>query len=450
MSNSGISKECLGYEKELEGYLFDYKSGEMVNIPLLQNLYRRCNNPSPKFEMIYYYFLAVDAYHTDEFTDEEAYDRASDFYERSAAFFSEFNWNSKERFIQNFYTRAEGLEVVLTDLAYDLGYDGRRRYIQSSYIANGSPWKKSNIVRFSNSIAASDRGQRQLDERPGTFSKSYRDGDEYKPYPNFVPNPNYDKDGEPYGFVGNISEVNPIGYLAYLGEHSQNNDQEYLYTYSDEKEAALASNARYSRGNYSQSRGQDQPLAEGDYIGINDRIALADRPGASSSTGDYLGFGEYAYRVSSERPVSNGGKTFLKVEVAGGKTGWIPAEKIVEKGKLAVLLENTRGIPRINIRSNDRNAILFKAGELVVLQDYREGMVKAVNRNGTKSAWIKDVSNLSIEEEDIQIASLLHVALSNYTNRDLRSQLEAIKYVPGYPESPLSRIVEDNIRLLNR
>ena len=139
----------------------------------------------------------------------------------------------------------------------------------------------------------------------------------------------------------------------------------------------------------------------------------------------------------------------MKVEVRGGTTGWVPSEAIVQRGELAVLLENTRGFPKINMRNNDRNAVLFKAGELVILEDYREGMVKAVSRNGQKSAWIQSLGNISIEEEDLQIATLLHTALNTYSDRDLRSQLEAIKYVPGYATSPLSRIVEDNIRYLN-
>ncbi|MDW3650763.1 MAG: hypothetical protein R8P61_27050 [Bacteroidia bacterium] len=451
---SAFSRECLIYERELEAYFEQYQSGDMVDMDLLDRLDRRCEYPSEKFNMILYYFLAVDAYHSNSLTDEEAYYKASSYYDKCASYFSAFDWTSKERFIENFYTRAEGLEVVLADLAYDLDLDRRDRYVQNARGVNASPWRKTNVIRFSKDIAEVDRGQRNPEPSPG-FSRQYADGDEYSKYPKFKPNPTYDKEGEPYGYVGNITDVNPIDYIKFVGNHRSNpreRENDILYTFSEERAryAEEYANARVSRGNYRQiSRGQREPLLEGDLIAKNERIELMDKPGVKSLTGESLGFGEYALRVPSQAPVVKGGKSYMKVEVRGGRTGWVPSEAIVQRGELAVLLENTRGYPKINMRNNDRNAVLFKAGELVILEDYREGMVKAVSRNGQKSAWIKSLGNISIEEEDLQIATLLHTALNTYSDRDLRSQLEAIKYVPGFATSPLSRIVEDNIRYLN-
>ncbi|MEM6801934.1 MAG: hypothetical protein AAF696_11060 [Bacteroidota bacterium] len=445
------STDCLIYERELEGYFNMYESGEIVDLNLIERLNRKCVDPSDKFSMIYYYFLAVDAYHSNYLTDEEAYEQASVYYDRCSEYFSSFDWTSRNSFIEEFYTRAEGLEVVLADLAYDLEYDRRDRIIHRSRGGSASPWKKGNIIRFAKNTPKEDPDGRSQEDRPASFSKNYWDGKNYQNHPNFTPNPVYDEDGEPYGYVGNIAAINPIAYLKYRGNRRNQGEESYLYAYSDEREAAYAENTRVSRGNYSQAnRGQDTGLESGDLIGVQDRVELMDTPGgAISSSGDYLGFGEYAYRVPAEKPVVNGGKSYLRVEVAGGKRGWVPSEAIVEKGELAVLLENTRGILRINMReAADRNAVLFNAGELVVLEDYRDKMVKAVSRNGNKSAWIQDIGNISIEKEDIQIASLLHAALNNYSGADLRSQLEAIKFIPGYADSPISRIVADKIRYL--
>ena len=110
---SAFSRDCLIYERELEAYFEQYQSGDMVDMDLLDRLDRRCEYPSEKFNMILYYFLAVDAYHSNSLTDEEAYYKASSYYDKCASYFSSFDWTSRERFIETLYTRAEGLEVVL-------------------------------------------------------------------------------------------------------------------------------------------------------------------------------------------------------------------------------------------------------------------------------------------------------------------------------------------------
>ena len=420
------AQDCTAYEKELEEYFLAHQADDKLNISRIEDVYKACSMPSDKMELIYYYFQAVHAINSapNSYRDYRTYEAATFFYDQAAQYFPYLIQVGREEdtFVETYFAKAFVLEQWLQQQARKLRYSPENRYYGE---LEGEVWARAGDTRGSGQ-------KRGADAEEVDFKRKFRqDGqyiDELPPY--------YETSAgwEAFGYVGSVEDLTLIDYLDWqrrdIRPGQEFGDPDFLY--SDPYEWISSLHA---------TPGAYVPL-----MSIQDEGYLRQLPNSQSAVVAKVGFGEVLARVTGDMPVYHNEVTFLPVLNELGQRGWIDRNRIVEEGRLAVCITNTSAYQQINARS-DRNAVLFFAGELLVLEGARDNWIRVVGRNARKRGWIAGPDILSIDPVDLFIGNLMYRALQYDSSVNRINKLEEIRQVPGFYESGLSPYVE---RLINQ
>ena len=438
---------CKVYEREIQEYFMSHEYGEQVNIRLLNSIYRRCNTPTDKMNLIFNYFQAIAALSDEWLSDQEAYETSTYYYDQAAKYFSALSLDERDQFSAQFFERAEGLEVTMAALAYDLGYRRENRYYgEYGQLDN---WKKDEIAYNDYEDypltrgSSSSRVERTDPQEDFTRGRGGLVGTQEK---------SYNINGEPYGYVGNLSQINPISYLGYrrkaqpdpwTSELEENTPREELTRSSSNSSA----NARIGidAGSLDVLRSVNEDEV---YLSAWDLAEVRETPG-TASTFMTLQFGEPVARVN-ENPVSRSNTNFVKIRTRSGRMGWVEASSLVPNGKLAAITRQTVGYERSAAGTTNRQIVSFAGGELVILEQYKNDWVKVISRNGRKEAWLQGIDNLTIEETDIRIAMALYIAMQTQSSSIRQVQLEQIRRMAGFQQSELAPVIYQHIEATYR
>jgi len=177
-------------------------------------------------------------------------------------------------------------------------------------------------------------------------------------------------------------------------------------------------------------------------------VRLFRRPGESALVGSVL-FGEELTHVGQEALVKEEKRNYLLVKTAEGKIGWINEVFLVKDAGLVVVLERTRLYENPASFSSAKDDF-FKAGELAILSNYQDDWIFLVGKEKSKSGWIKGYDILSVDPEDVAIASMLQKARAKESPEEQIASMRSIGQVRGFVESPLAPIIKNEISRISR
>ncbi|MEO0468290.1 MAG: hypothetical protein AAF206_01620 [Bacteroidota bacterium] len=508
-TQSAFGQRCVGYEQQLETYFINYEPGTPVNIRIIESVYIRCDQPTAKMKLMYYFFRSVNSFLSDELSDEAAYQDARYFYQKAAAHFDYLvdAGPAEETFATLYFDRAYDLEESL-GIGYidpaDLATNSRGAAGQRSRSASDDIWVKRN-PQPTPSGQSRDMGRRKVAEE-ATFSKRFHNGNGYTSAPaepsfsgstRGAANPANRRQREipvdandPYGDVGDLGELSPREYLRYAKDWNfddgsgverevyVDNGEEAAFESNSTKErfreevsrtAGQTRGARPTESNFrraavdarqTQERIVNEPAVDrvtyttfddlinySAYTCILDRAAILYQPKAGSQSVSSVVFGDEVARVAGKEPVHSGSDVFVQVKLRNGQAGWINRAALVGEGRVAAITGNTRAFRNMPASTaRDRNAVLLKAGEQVVLETMDGAWIRVISRNAEKQGWVDGIDNLSIDAVDVEIANRLY-RLRRINNLRLRQQqLEDITRLQGFNQSELAGLVREMIR----
>lgn len=493
------AQNCRVFEREMETLFMNHEAQSPVPRQELEKIRARCPEPSRKMLLIYNFFRAVDAYQSTNLTDREAYDRAVGYYNRAAEnFLLLTDYELEDPFFDTFYNRAAEFETAIQDLAYQAGLNTRTRQsstqaatIQDRYSTSGRMasrgssntrtsypsaggtardqevnWSRENVLLPSrvdiestqqNARTASQRNSEwDLSSNNSSFRSTSSAGQRTRSNARTT---QVSRNIDSYAgvqLVGDLSTLDPVGYLRYSRSAQNTTNVENLrtgatrsatstnpnpsdlwtYNYVDQQSSSTNTNARTSNPNGAY-RTADVEVRDAILVNVATAASLTNRPGKSSPEINQLGYGEAVYRVANVSPSFQQGEQYVQVQTVNGELGWLPQSVLVEDGRLAVVIQTVRGNSAVGVE-----AVTFYPGEPVVLAKYENNQALVIGENAQKVAWISDLAALSISEEDMQIADMIKEAMSFTSIYARRSKLLDIQRHPYYSQSPLSSLVD--------
>lgn len=490
---AGLSAQnCVAYEREMEQYFLAYESGDPVDMDYLERLKWRCDAPTQKMELVYYFFKAAVAFRSERLSDQQAYEQATYYYDLCAR---NFPWlvksgASEAAFTERFFEKAEGLESALATLAYDLRYYPETR--KYGEIDSKDIWSKKDVEPLTRPAEVS-RGMG--DPVENSFDKKYVYQGKYVEEPAYELARPRIENGEPYGWVGTLDEIDPINFVkwqqtrqdmvnpwdmdgAAIASRGQEvpvydpyilNDQPQTYdpsiSYRTEgvyREAAaapaptVAAADPYYLNDEWVEKLEKQGVSMSVYVSNRDLCPVYAEPGAFGRQIGFLSFGETIAQIKGEnnKPVQKDGFNYMPVLTGKNQTGWVELGTIVRDGRLATIISATRGYVNVNAntseseRTSDRNSILFQPGELIILTGINKTNVKVLSQSRDKEGWLSSTETLSIDPLDVHVAFRMQDAMKQPSAKDQQNAL--IRLSQDYPDSALTPAVVAKIRDLQK
>lgn len=170
-------------------------------------------------------------------------------------------------------------------------------------------------------------------------------------------------------------------------------------------------------------------------------IGLHEAPGRSSRRLGVIVFAEELQHLGRDAFVRGENSGYLQVRTRDGKTGWVNERYLVKNGGVVVLLERARVYQRPGTYSSASNNY-FEAGSIAILSDFQENWVKVTGEHKDVIGWIEGYDKLSVEERDVEIASMYAQAMKVEAKTDRRAELQKIGRTPGFLQSELASVVK--------
>jgi hypothetical protein len=446
MNQVSMAQTCLAYEKELEAYFLDYEAGDRINLTHLERTRWKCDNPTAKIDLIYYFFRSVAAIDGKAAPTEFDLENAVRFYNACS---ENFDYLLKENslFVDLFFERAQAHERNLNLLAENLNYYPQDNYrYQNGRLRDTEAWVKRGMGR-----PAGTANQRVSSPSDAEFVKKFYHKGRYQAprsnmiYSGVAPGPN----GEFYGYVGDLSDLSLNGYFRWL-----KTQPEYLEdrrrTIEDNSRVAVNPEAARTRSSAA-PYGSDwvtEYMRNGTFmpmVSIFEDLSIRTKPGKVSEEIDVAGFGEVVARAAGNSPVMKDGIAYIEVRNKKGNVGWVKQNGVVDEGQLAVFIDYDKGYQSLTNKF-ESNRLNFEKGELVVLEAVKGDWVKVVSKDEKKRGWVYGIESLSIDPNEIQIAYLVTNAYNDVSSYGRLVKLNNIKLLPGFTDADLASLVLEKIR----
>ncbi|MEO1451156.1 MAG: hypothetical protein AAFV07_16620 [Bacteroidota bacterium] len=170
-------------------------------------------------------------------------------------------------------------------------------------------------------------------------------------------------------------------------------------------------------------------------------IGLHEAPGRSSRRLGVIVFAEELEHLGRDAFVRGENSGYLQVRTRDGKTGWANERYLVKNGGVVVLLERSRVYKRPGTYSSATNNY-FEAGTIGILSDFQDNWVKLTSEHKDVIGWVEGYDKLSVDERDIEIASMYAQALKVEGKTEKRAALQKIGRTPGFLQSELAPVVK--------
>jgi hypothetical protein len=437
------AQSCTVYERELQAWFMQLKQDQIPDIQPLTRTFERCPQPTPRMELIYYYARALAAFQAQDRQPQDRYRDAVRYYDQAAAHFSTLvrSTGPDAQFVELYFQRAESLEALLQDEAYRLRMPRENRSYGMAADADG--WSKHSYASATSLPGAPQahmRGQAAAEVYTRT---SILTG---KPATELPQDGAYRSGGQPERlFVGQIGEVNIF---------------EYLHWNRVQQEAAQASEglgapAEPAEAMMPATRGASAaPVAavarpittDAPYISLYDGLQLTLQPGPGSPARSTAAFGEALTLLSASSTTQNG-RTYVQARTRQGAIGWADLAGLAREGQPAAVTASFRAVPQ-PVQRQDRGAVQFLPGELVVLLDAQGEWVQVAGRNAEKQGWVLGIDYFSIDPLDLKLAAAMHQASLAPAVSGRLAQLYALRSLAGYQTAELAPAVEQQIASL--
>ncbi len=426
-----LADNCAAYEAELENIFMDETS--KIEPKRIEQIWQSCDEPTDKMKLIYHYFKAEAALTYHQRQPSRAYQVANYYFDRAAKYYGLVNNPASNRdiLVQTFYVRASRLESRIKQIGLGLGY---RTSNQSKLVARGS-WSKE--IPDVNPALALINPRGGSGRREASFAKTfYYNGSYTDQQPGdraVIPRSVNASDGdEPYGFVGHLENLAFVDYLSWL-----------------EEVESIPGSPYDDAGMWIDALGEDFQGG----VNVMRTLMVRTAPGAQASEAYQVGFGEMIARNLSTAPIYRDGRVYVRVRDERGRDGWVPRDLVIPGGRLAIVLDNAIAYTVWHDRK-DRNAVLLKPGQMVILADVKtdekQDWIQIVTEDKARQGWVAGIDKLSIEPEDIFLGREIEIALNIPSPEARYTYLMQIKQLPEYFRSALAPIIDQEIENIRR
>lgn len=175
---------------------------------------------------------------------------------------------------------------------------------------------------------------------------------------------------------------------------------------------------------------------------------LREAPGKQATYIESIKYGERVQVLGELQYVLEEDRMYMKVLSNNGKQGWVHRYLFEENGEVIVLTSSQPIYPEPQTASTPKGET-FESGELLVMSDWKDGWVEVTNEKRSKKGWIAwnpDEDVVSVEEEDIMLATMLQRAKTDDASQNELAALRAMRARKGFAASPVHFAVEKRIR----
>ncbi|MDX2282810.1 MAG: hypothetical protein NW241_01550 [Bacteroidia bacterium] len=434
------AQSCTVYERELQAWFMQLKQDQVPDIQALTRTFERCAQPTPRMELIYYYARALAAFQAQDRQPQDRYRDAVYYYDRAATHFSSLvrTAGPDAQFVELYFQRAESLEAVLQDEAYRLRMPRENRSYGMAADADG--WSKHSYTSDTYLPTAPQAHMRGQSAQETYTRTSILTG---KPASELPQGSTYRSGEQPERlFVGQIGEINIFEYLHW--NRVQQDAAQAEQGLGEPADPAM----QVTRGlSPAPVAAVARPLTtDAPYISLYDGLQLTLQPGPGSPARGTAAFGEALTLLSASSTTQNG-RTYVQARTRQGVIGWTELAGLAREGQPAAVTASFRALPQPSQRQ-DRGAVQFLPGELVVLLDAQGEWVQLAGRNAEKQGWVFGIDYFSIEPLDLKLASAMHQASLAPSVSGRLSQLYALRNLAGYQTAELAPAVEQQIAAL--
>lgn len=174
------------------------------------------------------------------------------------------------------------------------------------------------------------------------------------------------------------------------------------------------------------------------------KVPLRNAPGKSGPYVSRVFFGEQVEKVGEEAYLPEEKRTYVKVRSTDGKVGWVHEYLFVSGGTAAVILQTGQIYERPNTPSTI-TMHSFEPGEIVVMETSVGDWVNLVGREKKKSGWIKGLHKVTVEQQEIELATLLDNVQQEKSSAKRQEKLGALLEKAKQANSVLTPLVASTL-----
>lgn len=178
------------------------------------------------------------------------------------------------------------------------------------------------------------------------------------------------------------------------------------------------------------------------------KVGLRDKPGVGKDAKyvTTIYFGETVSWTDAFEKVAKENRTYVKVKLSDGSTGWVNQTLFAPGAELAIITQQTESYYRPDIMTFSGKTL--KRGDIIAvlpIEKEHENWIPFVGAEKKRSGWIQSNAGLSTDQIDLNVASLFRKAI-DITNYNLREkQLNMILDNSQYVTSPFIDLVNGEL-----
>ncbi len=158
---------------------------------------------------------------------------------------------------------------------------------------------------------------------------------------------------------------------------------------------------------------------------------------------------EEVRHLGREAFVRSENRNYVYVETEDGAEGWVNEAYLVQGGGSVVLLDQAQIFSRPKTTTAITNQ-QFAGGEIAILSEFRDGWVKLTGKQKQKEGWVQGYDKLSVEQRDMEAATLLAKALSKTSQQDQLRELRELRGGRSYLSPEMQIVIDQSIAAVSR
>lgn len=178
-----------------------------------------------------------------------------------------------------------------------------------------------------------------------------------------------------------------------------------------------------------------------------EKVGVRENPGIAKDN-KYLAtaiFGEKVELLGERKTIDSENREYIKVKLSDGTKGWVYSYLFAENATLAAFTKKSKIYQRPDMMtSTNKN---FEEADLVAIIDNQDGgkWKKVVGKKKSKKGWVKDNSQLSMDETDLAVAVQLGRANSEKSPSKRKEKLKEILDSPDFESSAFYNFIKSKL-----
>lgn len=170
-------------------------------------------------------------------------------------------------------------------------------------------------------------------------------------------------------------------------------------------------------------------------------VILHEYPGRSSRQIGVVLYTEELEHLGKEAFVRGENHNYVWVITRDGSRGWVDDGFLVKNGGVVVMLDNAAIYDKPSTVSA-RTTQFFRAGEIVILSDFNDGWIRLTGEYKEKTGWVQGYDRISVEESDLEVASVISAAMQIRNLSQRREELKKISSSRGFVTPEMAKVVD--------